>query len=513
MTAPTLSLQYQNDPELDSWNVLSNDSDLVYPIFFSYGITNNAPGGAHIASAGTMQIFWDNLGSTLPYTDTNSVYAGGKPTGIGARYALRITNDTDTTYLFTGVVTEWNAVPGLFDERVTEVIVQDYMWELGRYPVNMLEVHKSSTAETLMSRIVNSTPLSTTDMMPYPMSAVDYSTDGEAFTLAFHDLVDGSTKAISAMAKIAASEMGHIWTEGEDAGQRAMYYLTHTDWINRGRGSIGTLDNRYLDLDIGKSHRLEYAPIFLNYTPAETAASAVVMAERQNDLTVKQGESDTLRLNYRDPNNKDVRVTALDTDVTAPASGTDYIFTGPTSSDVSVTFSNYGSAGEYTLDNTAGTADAVFTTLQVRGKPIYIYDDVVLTSSDGSPSAETLRVNMPYLDNNDFAHDVMTFYKRLYSRYPDESVATSVSFEATADSDILSMAMQGKVGKSFRLIEDVTRTDNYYRITSVTWDIYAPEHIVVTWGILSSEYTALHMVDSDGDHMVDSDGNRFAFWR
>jgi large exoprotein involved in heme utilization and adhesion len=199
-----------------------------------------------------------------------------------------------------------------------------------------------------------------------------------------------------------------------------------------------------------------------------------------------------------------------------PVDATDYIYSGVPSTDLSLTFTNYNSAGEYDITNN-GSTDVTFTTLQVRGKPVYLYDKVTLVSTDaGMTWAVPLDIRMKYQDDVDFANDVKNYLAGKYSTYPTNNVSRSISFIATADSDTMSLAMNGKLGKSVNIIEDVNVISDPYIITQVGWDIYAPELIQVTWDLWPADRWAnyfLHDSDDTASYMTDSDSNRFAFWR
>jgi len=487
----------------------SYDSEVVYPLSVHWGFPSNKPNMPHIAGTGTANFFLDNLSSDLPWTEASSDgNIAGK--GVGSRIRLFLGYGSDNQG-FMGRITEWYPFPGLFDERLTEVTAYDYMYDLMQYTIDGVAVQTANYANNIL-------PILTSDL-PYPPYRTNYQT-GYVFPLSFHDLYSGQTKAISGVSKLAGSEFAHVYCDDENLGwafSGTLNYVTNNEWINSG-ASIGTLDNRFTSLEINKTRELNYCPIYVTYNPATIGDSDEILALSENDLHIPAGDSKTVRLRYRDPANDDTFVSCLDTDIVTPALNTDYIFTfegeDDADSDVAVTFTNKNSAGEYLFANN-GNGDVTVNPIQVRGKPIYMYDKVTLVSpaSDALPGSVPLEVNLPYMVDAEFATAVMNFLHRTYAIYQADNIAQSISFVATADSDILNLALNAEIGSSFTLIEDVNVINENYRITSIDWDIYAPDLAWVTWGIYPDERISLHMVDSSGQHMADSNGMRFAFWR
>lgn len=496
---PTISVEYSNTS--DAYG--DYDAYVVYPISFKYGFMNDKPTMPHVATSGSMQFYLDNL--DLLFTEASSDGdLAGKGTGGLVRILIDYDSDNLDTFSFYGRIDQWNVVPGLFDERVVEAIAYDYIHDLSAYNVDGLTPKLNSRPDTLL-------PLLTANL-PYAPEVESYSSNGVTFLYAFHDLVDGTTKGMSAASKITGSAWGHLYSEGN-----TLYFKNNDDWISSG-ASIGTLDNRFMELEISKNRDLVYCPIFVTFNPAKIGDSDEVLTNNQTEIDIAAGDSKTIRLRYYDPANADVYVTVLDSNIVTPVDATDYIYSQSSStdasSDLTVTFTNKGSAGEYAITNGGGGL-VTFTTLQVRGKPIYTYEKMtyVSPSSDANTSSKPLDVNLKYMDSDVFAEDLMNFLHRTYATYPPDSVAKSISFMATADSDMMTMAMKGKIGATFTLVEDVNLVNEDYRITSVGWDIYAPQVIIVNWGVYPNRYFALRMTDSDSVYLADSNGAVFAYWR
>ena len=498
MAKPTIKIEYELTEGGGTYSDGFSSDVRQDGISFKYGFFNNKPTSPHVAGTGTMHFFFDNLSSDLPYTEPSSD-GSVRGKGIGTRYRIAIDYDSDNldTFYFSGRAVEWNVEPGLFGERVTEVVCEDYMGELARYTLNGLQVAQSALASTALATL-------TSDAVPYAPPAMSYSTNGETFTLVFHDIVDGVTKAIQAFSKIAESELGHVFCEGG-----TLYYMTNQDWLALGT-SIGTLDNRFSAMEVSKNHELEYAPVFVNYYPATLGSTDIELVNYSPSYILLPSTSKTFRFNYRDPDNDSVTVTAIDV---SPQYQTSASSDMP-SSDFSTSFLNKGSSIEVVFNNTSEVYSVTITNITVTGQPVLSYDRTTVVSSDGNPFSTPLEVVMKYQDDIDFVVDAKDYLVEKYSLYPSNNTVQSVSFIATADSDMMTLAMKGKVGKSVTIVEDVNVINEPYIITSVAWDVYAPELIQVTWGLWPEERWARYFAaDTDDTYMVDSDGNRFAYWR
>lgn len=487
--------------------------DMIYPVRISQGITDYKPSMPFVPPAGESVIYLDNSSSDFPWTDDNietARYSGG---GIGSFYTFVVSTSTASSDLadtdkiisiFTGRVSELNPIPGLFDERITEMVISDFFYDLAFYPVNGLSAQINQTSSDLLATIYNT-------MMPYQPAATSINANANVFPVAWFDVRNGQTRGITAISKAVMSDFGHLYMHPGNLTLQPLEYVTRDGWIDQGK-DLATFNNQWLDLEIGKSRDLEFAPIYVTYHPTSIADTDVVLFEFTNFPILKPGGTWTRICNYRDPNSKASFVTLADTDLTAPVSGTDYVPTGVPSSDLSVSLTNLGSAGKYSITNN-GTANASFTTLQIRGKPVYSYDAVTVASTDGTPAASVLNVNLPYVSDGDDAEAVLNFLSIAYGHYPTASVVKSITWKATADSDAFEIARTARFGDIVHIIEDVNFIDHDYRITGWEWNLHGCNDIDVTFFVHPNDYMVLHMTDSDASIMTDSNGARFAFWR
>lgn len=504
------------------------DTDLTYPLYFKYGI-EPSPGMPNIASPGTLVMYLDNYElTTYPWHDTNTgsvEFASdgiGATWGVGMEFTTDIASSSDQTFMI-GRITEWNEVPGVVEDRVVEVVLMDYMYELQEHLVDRLSPLSGYTLQNLLKAITYTG--ADTEAMPFKppfgtlrwMNPIEYE-----FTLdlAYSDVVSGSNRVIQPLAKLVGSTLGYFYVQpGNSVPAGVFYYQTLDEWIDFARTDHHTFDNQWLDIQMSKTRDHQFTRVDVTYYPADVSTSNEVLFSHNSVYRVKPSATQYLRVNYRDPDSKDVSITVLDTDIVTPVSGTDYLVSytsGSTdnaaSSDLTVNLTNYGSAAQLEFVN-GGTSNLYLSLLQVRGKPIRLYDKVTITKGDGQTSANTLKVDLKYMDDADFAENALNYYDRIYNRYPDEPFVSSITFQAGQDSDTFEMAHSARIGDSIRIKEDVNSLDSYYRIMNVEWLFNACYDIQVTFGLWPTEYTSLHMVSDSDEHYTDSNGARFAFWR
>jgi len=507
----------------DGAYTLSSMSDrLLFPLSFRQGLTHYDLRYPFIANVGEAELLIDNSDSDFTWS---AMTGENTDKGVGANLAVLLSTNVDigdtdsfssdgaTTVVFQGKVSEWEPAPGYVDDRVTRALIKDGMHRYTTFSVDGLAVQTNKNAQDLFGELYTQFKISLTSLW-----TATSSTNGEVFPLSFFDVYNGQTKLYTAAGKIARSELGHFYVENADVyaaltniGTYFYLYKPHDDWIDQG-SDILTLNNQWLDIDFtGQDEDDFYYPTNVTYNPTTFADTDVVLFQYYAFPTIKPGKTWKSIANYVDPDNKALFVTVIDSDLLTPVSGTDYVVTGVASSDLTVSLTNLGSAGKYVITNN-GTATATFTTLQIRGKPIFQYNNVTLTNAttDAYPYENTFNYDLPYIADDAVAQSVLDYLGIVNQEH---NLVRSVTFQAGADSDTFDIARNARMGDFVHITEDVNSIDEDFRIIGWEWDINSCEDILVTWFVFPDNLMALYMTDSDGAIMTDSDGNRFAFWR
>ena len=149
-----------------------------------------------------------------------------------------------------------------------------------------------------------------------------------------------------------------------------------------------------VSLDVDRIVNLAQVTVY----PVETAGAVQVIWTAQTTVHVAPGATRVIYGNFRDDNGERVGATG----VVTPAASTDYIYefngVDVTSWGVlTVTATIEATRVKWTLENTSGWATLDVTTLQIRGKPVRVYDPISIEKAD-STSQTAYEVRAQRLD-------------------------------------------------------------------------------------------------------------------
>ena len=386
-----------------------------------------------VANVGRFKFSLDNSAgnsqATLRYYTPGN--PGGVPGGtevrVGFKYAGR------KRYKWAGIVEPGGATPSPIGEFPPMVSISCYDWFgiIAYFPLDFLARATNKTIMEGVALILESLPAG---VQP---TYVTYNTATYTFPTIF-DLMSGETTAIGEFNKLAISEMGYVYSRGNEIdglslvvdGKLTRYNVasdtvipTHssatTDDLLLANGvdklllaASGT-DNLLLtqtasvDFDqddmlagsaMGKSVAVSFGRHYANYIKAavtprrvDTAATTVLFTMESSVLVTAGATVSGLRGRYRDPSGAASYVNG--TEMVTPVATTDYrAFANADGTGTEYTANctitaEFGTAEvEFSITNTGGTAfyvggDIIF---QFRGKGIYAYDvvDIILDRSD-----------------------------------------------------------------------------------------------------------------------------------
>jgi hypothetical protein len=156
--------------------------------------------------------------------------------------------------------------------------------------------------------------------------------------------------------------------------------------------------------------------------PPETVGSVQVLWQARTTLRIAPGETRTVYALFRDSQGR--RCGAVD--VVTPVASTDYTvndradgggFDYTSSAAFSITTTTEATRMQITLQNTA-TGPLYVTLLQVRGKPLEVYDPITIEQEDATSQASyetrSLALDLPMQDNPVFAQ---AYAEYLVGRY------------------------------------------------------------------------------------------------
>lgn len=208
--------------------------------------------------------------------------------------------------------------------------------------------------------------------------------------------------------------------------------------------------------------------VTINYQPRKLGEAAVVIYTATNvPLQIAAGETKTLTARYRDPNQEDARIGAVDCLI--PVVGTDIVagFTELNSNagrylGVSVDFN--AQSAKVALTNSHGWRVMYINTLQLKGTPIYTYDRQFVEVGDANSQVEndteSKRLDIPLVGDEalitDYAYNVLSRFKDPASLYKN------VRFFANKNDTRMANALSMVIGSRIALVDSYLGHDADY---------------------------------------------------
>lgn len=500
-----------------NWSDVTDDvviSDLVRG---EYGIMDNGPLD-RVARTGRLQFSLDNstnnsAGLAGYYSPGHANCRSGFTTGIPVR--VRFTYDSMTRTKFYGRIAKDGIQPttGIYGQRRTKITVLDWMNQASTHDMIL-------PAYTTNKRIDEIAPLIVGNMPLAPI-ATNYQTGADTFTSVF-DTVGAKTTAMSEFQKLAQSEWSYIYVdhnidydevltvEGRNTrssagtaytvipvGADVAGYLLLEDggYLLQEDGSKLILnDSEPADFfeDTAAQMEVSYGKHLSNYItvtsyPRAYSPAATILYEVQNGISLAAGETRDIVANFRDPENKAVRVAAVG--VVAPVGTTDYkLGTSTAGTDNALataltlgSFSYGANAGSYSFTNNGVTNGYLW--FQTRGTAVYLYDGVEYiaqgTASQAAHGLQSINVNMPYQASPDTAEQIGAFLR--YDLENPRYEVDKYSFWANRDSKHLFAFISLEIGERIRISETQSGFSRDRHIDGIQFEIHPNKQVKCTW--------------------------------
>lgn len=479
-----------------NWTDVSADVRASEEIIIRYGIFGHSPKN-RVAGIGSMAWAMDNSeqnsGGLLGYYSPDHA---NKRTGFELNLAARVKVDVGTYYgernygdfyygtsyvKFTGFIKRIDVMAGKYGKRLTKCVAYDYMWDLSKNKMDLLAVQETRRSDLLVGDIVG-------NLGDAPVST-SYETGQETFTFAADDLRDERSTALSALQKVAVSELGYVYVKGDNidggvlkfedrhfrVGSDPLFILTDSE-ITQLKGSR-KIDNLY---NIIKA---------ISY-PREEGASNEVLWTYQTTLQINANSTETIIARYVDPDQKGIRIAGKSlVDLVA---GTDYKF-GSTEgggnddkqADLTVTETFGSNSAKLALQNTSGATGYV-NLLQIRGIAIRIFEPITTISensvSQTSYGEREFTMPLPYQDNHlvskDFADSILADNKDPRQLITNLAVKEKDGLSSRAASHI-------EPGDRITLSETVLGIDaEDFFVHGINLRLQVPKTIEASWSIV-----------------------------
>ena len=288
------------------------------------------------------------------------------------------------------------------------------------------------------------------DLLPIARqpSSRNFDVGKSTFPYVFDSERDEKSSILSVCQKIAQSELGKIYINHQGGGGEQLTFENRHHAIDETTVQHDFDDNVVSVSPTYKADLIK-TKIISSAHPRRVDTGDVILGQLQKSFQVQPSATQSVTLNFRDPDGSE-RVSA--SSLATRVSGTDYIANADEdggganrTSDLTVT-ENTVSGNSITLDcANGGTSSFWVTTLQQKGKGIYLYDPVTYEAVDGSTGLaqygeHILRYDLPYEDDYNeavsFGDYLLSVWKdptcqiNGLSYFPEENATLSAAFLA-----------------------------------------------------------------------------------
>ena len=463
------------------WTNISADVRATAPVVCEYGIDGQDPTD-RVASTGTLSFALDNSegnsGSTLGYySPFSTVKRSGFDFNIGVRFWLWY--GPNKVYKHVGKLDVVQPTPGRYGVRTTQCQSVDWMDDAARIDLPSLATATSQRGDQLLTTIIaamTSTP-----------AASSFDTGASTFTYAFDGATGQKLKVREELIKIAASEQGYIYIQGDSTqggtlrfearGARTTSPTTALTFDNdMAREGMGTTGSRS---DI-------FSTVQVIVHPTTIAGSTTELWTLGGAETrIRAGQTLTIDGGFKDANGNACGGSSM----VAPVATTDYLLntaangsgsnlTG--SATVVATYSGQGVS--YAITNGSGS-DGYVTRAVARGKAVTRTDVTIEKTVAGSYGERTLVIDLPYGTSLNIANNIATYL----STYLSQPVARvkSVKFLASKSATFLAAALATEPGDQVAITEAATGlVSQLFNVQKIRLELQPGGILWCTWQVV-----------------------------
>lgn len=474
-------IELELDGEGMGWTDVSADIRATTPVVCEYGIDGQDPTD-RVASTGTLSFALDNsAGNSAATLGYYSPFAVVKRSGfdfnVGARFWVGYL--TDRIYKHRGKLDVIQPTPGRYGVRTTTCQSVDWMDDAARIDLPALATATSQRGDQLLTTILaamTSTP-----------AASSFDTGASTFTYAFDGATGQRLKVREELIKIAASEQGYIYLEGDSSqggtlrfearGSRTTSATTLLAFDNdMSREGMGTTGSRS---DI-------FSTVQVIVHPTTIAGSTTELWTLGGAETrIRAGETLTLEGQFKDANGNACGGSSM----VAPVATTDYLLNTAAdgsgtnkTGDATVVATYSGQGVSYAVTN-GSVVDCYVTRAVARGKSVTRTDVTIEETVAGSYGERTLVIDLPYGSSINTARNIAAYL----STYLSQPVARvrSVKFLANRSDAFLTAAITAEPGDQVAITEDATGlVSQLFNVQKIRLELQPGGLLWCTWHVV-----------------------------
>ncbi len=477
--AVTATIDLELQFSVGVWTSVWVDVRIKDTVPFAYGIQGTDP-LERIASTGQLSFMLDNednSGGLLGYYSPDHANArSGFDIGILAR--LSITYSGTTYRKFVGTLVDINPAMGVkLGPRHTACLVVDWMDEAAHGKLARIATQVDKTADQLITTLLAATttqPIST-----------DLDVGRDAFPFALDTARDEGGGLMTELQRVVMSELGYLFVIGDTSNGGVLKFQDRSARFKT--SSSSTLNDTMQDMSISRSREKIFNRVQITVHPRRVDdVNTTVVYSLKVPFSVSPGETVIVDGQYTDPAEVAERMGAID--IITPVSGTDFIIresdettAADITGDHTVTPVTGGNSVRWTITNNGSVSGWVMT-LQVRGRGLYDYDQLIGESEDSTSQDDhgenVLEIDMPYQSDINIAVNLSAY--ELAQRKDPRTYISHVGFLGNSSDALMLAGLSREPGDEVTLTETVSGISGDFSINGC--DIVIMPNSIIKFG-------------------------------
>jgi hypothetical protein len=404
---------------------------------------------------------------------------------------------------FRGRIDSVAPIAGIYERRTARIEAVDWMDDAARAKTSEIAIQIDQRADEIFTALVES--------VPTQPDATDVDESPDTYAYALDSNQDESSTVLGELQKLALSELGFVYQQADGT----------VVFESRVRRAISEgIDDTFFDTreisgfeaPVARDDATSRVQVITHPRKVDAAATTVLF-RLDSPLEVGAYASVTIHAPYRDPTQEASR--AGGTDMVTPVASTDYIANSAedgSGSDltafITLTTTFAGNSAKIVIDN-ASSSTAWITTLQLRGRGIYDYQQIVLEAEDDDAQTNvgtTVTLDMPYQDDAVLGGEMAYWLLHLYKDAETLAGGTTV-YIPRSDEELAARVLSREISDRIEIVEQMTGFVESARgghfIQGVNLTIDERDNLTVTWGLAPANHQQFWILEEPGRSELD----------
>lgn len=405
---------------------------------------------------------------------------------------------------FRGRLDSVSPSPGVFARRTVRCEAVDWMDDAARAKLSRLPVQVSKRADEIFSTLVSE--------VPFAPDATEVHQSPDTYAHALDNTQDESSTILGELQKLALSELAYIYPKADGT----VVFESRTQ-----RAKSSGVADTFQDVSSlsgfsqasSRDNVISRIQLVTHIRRVDTVTTTILF-KLDNPFQVAPTSTGTVLGPYRDPSQQAARVGG--TDMQTPVAGVDYIANSKQdgsgenlTSFVSLAVDFGGNGARIVITNTA-PKPAWMTLLQLKGRGIYDYQNVVLEAEDAAAQANignTVTIDMPYQDDPALGEEAAIWLLNLYQDFENMAQSATV-FVPRTDEALADRVLTREISDRIGVVEQMTGFPatplEVFFINSVSLTIDERDNLSVSWGLAPVDRQNYWTLEVPGRSELDS---------